>query len=449
MPVDDGENAEHLPGTHEGGRGVRGEVLPTVNNHAMVHELNQIKTEALRDIDESGFSWFRFKLCLVAGAEFFVDAYDIFAINLASVMLGYSYGHTPGTGFTHRLSSNQDFGMKVAAPVGNLLGQLLFGWLADIVGRKRMYGIELVIIVVSTFAQALAGSSPGVDIIGVFVVWRFLVAMAVEGDYPLSAVMTSEFASTRTRGRLMTSEFTAQGWVNFAASLVALVTAHVYKDSIVAEDFHELEHVDHCWRTLIGLGCVPGAVALYFRLTIPETPRFTMDIDRGVQRARAEVKNVLGPDGDSAAVHGADPDAVVQRAEAPRRSRRDFIINYFARPGNCLLLLGAAFLSSILTSAPPTRAGIGSNPFSLNPILDTYQSPHNLVIGSLVVSVAGLLLGYYAFFFLVDGWGRRRIQILTFAMLALLLAVLAGIYPGSQPDSTFIIYNSTAHGITA
>jgi PHS family inorganic phosphate transporter-like MFS transporter len=84
----------------------------------------------------------------------------------------------------------------------------------------------------------------------------------------------------------------------------------------------------------------------------------------------------------------------------------------------------AAFLSSILTSAPPTRAGIGSNPFSLNPILDTYQSPHNLVIGSLVVSVAGLLLGYYAFFFLVDGWGRRRIQILTFAMLALLLAVL-------------------------
>jgi PHS family inorganic phosphate transporter-like MFS transporter len=86
-------------------------------------------------------------------------------------------------------------------------------------------GIELVIIVVSTFAQALAGSSPGVDIIGVFVVWRFLVAMAVEGDYPLSAVMTSEFASTRTRGRLMTSEFTAQGWVNFGTQNHSCVEA--------------------------------------------------------------------------------------------------------------------------------------------------------------------------------------------------------------------------------
>jgi PHS family inorganic phosphate transporter-like MFS transporter len=77
-----------------------------------------------------------------------------------------------------------------------------------------------------------------------------------------------------------------------------------------------------------------------------------MDIDRGVQRARAEVKNVLGPDGDSAAVHGADPDAVVQRAEAPRRSRRDFIINYFARPGNCLLLLGVAYSLFAIDASP-------------------------------------------------------------------------------------------------
>jgi hypothetical protein len=37
-------------------------------------------------------------------------------------------------------------------------------------------------------------------------------------------------------------------------------------------------HIDFCWRLLIGLGAVPGAVALYFRLTLPETPRFTMDV---------------------------------------------------------------------------------------------------------------------------------------------------------------------------
>jgi MFS family permease len=37
-----------------------------------------------------------------------------------------------------KLNTNQDLGIKVATPVGTLVGQLLFGWLADIVGRKRM-----------------------------------------------------------------------------------------------------------------------------------------------------------------------------------------------------------------------------------------------------------------------------------------------------------------------
>lgn len=59
-------------------------------------------------------------------------SYDIFDINIASTMLGYVY-NSQG-----KLSTNEDLGVKVATPIGNIIGQLLFGWLADIVGRKRM-----------------------------------------------------------------------------------------------------------------------------------------------------------------------------------------------------------------------------------------------------------------------------------------------------------------------
>jgi PHS family inorganic phosphate transporter-like MFS transporter len=121
-----------------------------------------------------------------------------------------------------------------------------------------------------------------------------------------------------------------------------LITILAYKNSILADSFERSQHVDHCWRILIGLGCVPGAIALYFRLTIPETPRFTMDIDRDVQRARADTENILGDHGADVTVYWVDPDAVVQPAEAPRRSRRDFL-RYFSQTGNLQLLLGVAY----------------------------------------------------------------------------------------------------------
>jgi MFS transporter, PHS family, inorganic phosphate transporter len=91
------------------------------------------------------------------------------------------------------------------------------------------------------------------------------------------------------------------------------------------------------WRLLIGLGCVPGVIALYFRLTIPETPRFTMDIERNVRQASQDIGNVL-----TTGKFVVDPDAVVQRVQAPKASRRDFRA-YFSKWENGKVLLGTAY----------------------------------------------------------------------------------------------------------
>lgn len=65
-------------------------------------------------------------------------------------MIGSVYGANFGTsgcdGDDRRcLSDKQELGLKIAAPIGTLVGHLLFGWLADMVGRKTMYGVELTI----------------------------------------------------------------------------------------------------------------------------------------------------------------------------------------------------------------------------------------------------------------------------------------------------------------
>jgi PHS family inorganic phosphate transporter-like MFS transporter len=88
------------------------------------------------------------------------------------------------------------------------------------------------IIITGTFAQALAGNGHAVGIIGVLVTWRFITGIGIGGDYPLSAVIASEFASTRTRGRLMTAVFAAQGWGNFSTLHYYMGMIHLFSNTL-------------------------------------------------------------------------------------------------------------------------------------------------------------------------------------------------------------------------
>lgn len=117
---------------------------------------------------------------MVAGIGFFTDAYDIFAINLVNIMLGVVYWHgaksKPGT-----IHPSADTAIKVATSSGTVIGQLAFGWLADMVGRKRMYGLELIIIIFATLAQSLSAASSALSIVGVLVFWRVLMGIGIGG----------------------------------------------------------------------------------------------------------------------------------------------------------------------------------------------------------------------------------------------------------------------------
>jgi PHS family inorganic phosphate transporter-like MFS transporter len=95
------------------------------------------------------------ELTPIAGVGFFTDAYDIFSISIVSLMIGYVY-HQGGSN-----TANQDLGLKVSTPIGTFFGQILFGWLADHLGRKRMYGIELVSVVLHSHPSHPRGGISG------------------------------------------------------------------------------------------------------------------------------------------------------------------------------------------------------------------------------------------------------------------------------------------------
>lgn len=194
------------------------------------------------------------------------------------------------------LPTSVDTAIKAATSGGAVLGQLFFGWLADRIGRRKMYGIELAIIVLSTLVQSLAGPSWAVSMTGLLIFWRVVMGVGVGGDYPLSAVITSEFAPTRWRGAMMAAVFSMQGAGQFAAALVAFIVTVCFREQFIhTPAFADCTGAcqiagDRAWRVIVAFGAVPACFALYYRITIPETPRYTFDVALDVEKADADIK---------------------------------------------------------------------------------------------------------------------------------------------------------------
>ncbi|KAJ5032347.1 uncharacterized protein L3040_008953 [Drepanopeziza brunnea f. sp. 'multigermtubi'] len=452
------------------------------NDFAHIQDPNERRRLALAEIDKAPFGWYHVRACTVAGVGFFTDQYDIFTASFLTVMLGIVYEHTN----KGKLHTSQDTAIKVATSAGTVIGQFGFGALADILGRKKMYGFELILIIIATLAQALLGAGPGVSIVGTMIFWRVIMGIGIGGDYPLSSIITSEFATTKWRGAMMAAVFSMQGFGQLGGALVMLVITVGFKGSLEsATSYGQCDGVcglavDKMWRILIGMGAVPACIALYFRLTIPETPRYTFDVARDVEKAKADVQAYVT--GKKEGV--VDDDAITQAKqdsaalEQPKASVRDFL-SFYGKWKNGKILLGTAgswFLLDVafyglgLNSATVLASiGYGTGP-------NVYKILYNLAAGNCILIAAGAIPGYWTTVATVDTIGRKPIQLGGFIILTILFVVwgfnfknltghdMLGLYILVQfffnfgPNATtFIVpgecfptrYRSTSHGFSA
>lgn len=243
-----------------------------------------------------------------------------------------------------------DTAIKVATSAGAIFGQCVFGFLADVLGRKKMYGVELMIIISTTLAQSLCGESNAVSVVGVLIFYRVVMGVGVGGDYPLSAVITAEFASTKHRGGIVAAVFAMQGLGQLAASLVALIVTAIYKDhlvtvpSVAACSGDCMASVDRMWRILISFGGIPGWFALYYRLTIPETPRYTFDVLYDVEKASMDARRYrYGKQGNTVnPVEQAHVRRDMAKYKTPRPTVME-IVRFYRQKSNFIKLFGTSF----------------------------------------------------------------------------------------------------------
>ncbi len=312
---------------------------------------------------------------------FFTDAYDLFVIGTVAAILKLQWN----------LSTTQTSWVTGSAILGAFVGAFVFGRIADVLGRKTVYVTVAAIMVVGALASAFAPN------LGFLIVARFVLGLGIGGDYPVSAVMMSEFSNRRDRGRLVGLVFSMQAVGLIVGPLVGLVLLTSGMSSSLT------------WRIMLALGAVPAAAVIYLRSRMPESPRFRSQVKGESERAASELQSFV--EDSSTTLSSSKSDSLLMNL-------REFLVN----PRMILLMLGTAGSWFLFDYA------YYGNTLSLPSIL-AEVSPNATLVTKLLLTlalfVAFAVPGYLFAVWKMDKVGHRRLQFIGFAVMALCFLGLA------------------------
>ncbi|KAJ2516889.1 hypothetical protein GGI11_003321 [Coemansia sp. RSA 2049] len=442
MPRD--ENASASPGTVLVPDTKEEEIVETQQpENEADHDFLQRQYELAQLDRASRLRWEMIKKLTVCGVAFLNDAYDMFAINIVAMMLGFVYYNDAEGSAKNTVPKKWDTLIKIAVQIGCLLGQLVLGRLGDKIGRTTVYAASLMIAIITTVASAFSSSMvKGINVFVVLFIWRVLLGFGIGGDYPLTATIVSEYASVHNRGKLMASVFAFQGFGNVLAPIVSLIVMACFKGSIDGD----VLYLDYVWRIIIGVGCIPGVCTLYWRLCMTDSDRFQhleqpQNNGLSAQSTRSEKLLTAGREDSIDALYG----------QADMRQPKSFG-QYFAEWKHLKVLLGTSIAwfaldvafyginlnSAIVISAIGFSGDIGTD------------KPSSFIIrncvGNIIINLLGSVPGYWISVFTIERFGRKRIQLMGFALLTVLYLVLGFAYHQILAKSTgaFIFLFSVA-----
>jgi MFS family permease len=203
----------------------------------------------------------------VAGALGIGWALDAFEVQIIGSVI-------PSIATDFHLGKAQQIAVFVVWFVGLGIGAALFGYLADKLGRRRLFVATLILYSLSAIATAASPSY------GVFMVFRFLTGLGVGGEYSAVASAIAEFMPARARGR--TNALVMNFWS--VGGIIAGLVSILFVSALLGT---------HGWRFALLFGALSAAFGLYARRLVPESPRWLASQGRLAQ-ANAVIEQVTG-----------------------------------------------------------------------------------------------------------------------------------------------------------
>jgi MFS transporter, PHS family, inorganic phosphate transporter len=345
-------------------------------------------------LNEAPTSKFHRRTVIISGVGFFTDAYDLFVIATAAALVAVQW----------HLSTLQTSWVTGAAILGAFVGAFTFGRIADVIGRKKVYVTVAVIMIFGALASAFA---PGFLWL---VAARLVLGLGIGGDYPVSAVLMSEYSNRKDRGRLVGLVFSMQALGLIIGPLVALVLLESGLSGNLT------------WRLLLGLGALPAAGVVYLRSKMPESPRYLAQVKGEADRAALELSSFS--DG---VVQGSDTTS----AATKRMRLGEFLTN----PRMLLLVLGTAGSWFLFDYA------YYGNTLSLPAILKDVNPAATIetkLAWSLGMFVLFAVPGYALAVMRMDRIGHKRLQLIGFSVMAVAYLVLGAVPVLTQHVGPFL-----------
>ena len=306
----------------------------------------------------------RWSPTLIAFGEF-IDGYDLTVIGVAMVFLTKTFTLTA-----------TDKGLLVAISfVGTALGLVLFGDIADRVGRKKVFAFNLWVFIVTAVGAAF--------ITQVWMLWvmRFLIGVAIGMDLSTSCAFLAEVAPKSSRGRLAGSLPT----ITLILGAIFSILLAMFLKAVVP-----VAHHDWVWRGMFLFAALPAFGVLMLRKQLPESPRWL--IQKGRDEEAWQILDALELS-----------EEVLQAP--PRRTNREYRRLFKGEARRRVLVCTAFFMLN--TTAGPVVSFMGPVIFEQAGV----PAGNNLLI-SLIANCVGLvavLIGVR----LIDSVNRRSLGLVT------------------------------------
>jgi MFS family permease len=345
----------------------------------------EIESDIPNRMDRLPWSKFHWLVIIALGITWILDGLEI--------TLAGTIGPTLTSKATLGLTESEVGLTATAYLAGAVLGSLVFGYMTDRWGRKKLFMVTLLIYLVFTGATAFSWDMWS------FFAFRFLTGFGIGGEYAAINSAIDELIPARNRGW---TDLAINGTWWFGTILGSLVTIPLLNPKFLS--------VDTGWRFAFGIGVVIGVGILLVRRFVPESPRWALiherqddaenivrDIEERVKRDEG-VQELPEPEG--------EPIRITPREHTPFGEIMSTMFNKFRKRsvlGLSLMISQAFFYNAVF--------------FTFGLVLTTFYKVSDSAVPWYILAFAvGNFLGPLTIGRLFDVVGRRPMITITYAL---------------------------------